>query len=139
MNKNDVIIYQTKSGAIQLKGDFSHETIWATQAQIVSIFDVDQSVVSRHINNLFKDKELDKKSNMQKMHIPNSDRPVTIYSLDVILGVGYRANSSRAISFRQWATRVLRQHITQGFENYFLTTEYPAFCQDWMPPSKLTT
>ncbi len=70
----DVVVYQTQSGAIELRGDASRETIWATQAQIVSLFDVDQSVVSRHIGNVFKDGEVEKKSNMQKMHIANSDR-----------------------------------------------------------------
>ena len=109
------VIYQTKSGAIELRGDLKKETVWATQAQIVDLFDVDQSVVSRHIRNVFKDGEVDKKSNMQKMHIPNSDKPVTLYSLDVILSVGYRTNSKIAIEFRQWATKTLRTHITKGY------------------------
>jgi len=110
-----IIVYQAKTGAIELKEDVSAETMWATQAQIVKLFDVDQSVVSRHINNIFQDGEVDKKSNMQKMHIANSDKPVTLYSLDVILAVGYRANSSRAIQFRQWATKTLRSHIVDGY------------------------
>ena len=67
----NVIIYQTKSGAIELQGDFKHETFWVTQAQIVKLFSIDQSVVSRHIKNIFKDGEVDRKSNMQKMHIAN--------------------------------------------------------------------
>jgi len=90
-----VIIYQAKSGAIEFKGDFSKETIWATQAQIVRLFNVDQSVVSRHIRNLFKDREIKEKSNMQKMHNANSDKPVTFYDLilkyfhsDLITGMG---------------------------------------------------
>jgi hypothetical protein len=109
------VVYQTKSGALELRGDFDKETIWANQAQIVKLFEVDQSVVSRHINNVFKDGEVEKKSNMQKMHIPNSDKPVTFYSLDVILSVGYRTNSAQAINFRQWATKTLRQHIVEGY------------------------
>jgi len=71
--ENDIIIYQNSSGGIELKGDIKNETIWATQAQIVDLFGVDQSVVSRPINNIFNDKEVEKKSNMQKMHIANSD------------------------------------------------------------------
>ncbi len=113
--KNNVIIYQAKSGAIELRGDFSHETIWATQRQIVNLFNVDQSVVSRHIRNIFKDGEIEEKSNMQKMHIANSDKPVVFYALDVILAVGYRANSRVAIEFRQWATKTLRGYIVDGF------------------------
>ena len=114
INKN-IIIYQAKSGAIELRGDFSHETIWASQKQIVELFNVDQSVVSRHIKNIFKDEEVDRKSNMQKMHIANSDKPVVFYALDVILAVGYRTNSRVAIEFRKWATKTLRSYIVDGF------------------------
>lgn len=109
------MIYQAKSGAIELRGDFRHDTIWATQAQIVRLFCVDQSVVSRHIKNIFKDGEVEEKSNMQKMHNANSDKPTVLYSLDVILGVGYRTNSKVAIGFRKWATKTLREHITKGY------------------------
>ena len=93
--KNSVVIYQAKNGAIELRGDFVHETLWATQAQVVGLFGVDQSVVSRHIKNIFKDGEVAEKSNMQKMHIANSDKPVILYSLDVILSVeGGKENGS---------------------------------------------
>ena len=112
--QKSVIIYQAKSGAIELRGDFTRETIWATQAQIVNLFGVDQSVVSRHIKNIFKDGEIEEKSNMQKMHNANSDKPVTFYSLDLILGVGYRTNSKVAIDFRKWATKTLRSYIVDG-------------------------
>ena len=113
--KNQLAVYQAKSGAIELKADTSKETIWATQAQIVDLFDVTQPVVSRHIKNIFQDKEVDSKRNMQKMHIANSDKLVAYYSLDIILAVGYRTNSKKAIEFRKWTTKVLRQHITQGY------------------------
>ncbi|MFA6383509.1 MAG: virulence protein RhuM/Fic/DOC family protein [Parcubacteria group bacterium] len=113
--KKEIVIFQSKTGAIELRGDFKKETIWGTQAQIVDLFGVDQSVVSRHINNIFKDGEAEKKSNMQKMHIANSDKPVVFYSLDIILAVGYRANSRVAIEFRKWATRILKEHITKGY------------------------
>jgi prophage maintenance system killer protein len=113
--QNEILIYQSKSGAIEFKGDFIKETIWASQSQIMELFEVDQSVISRHINNIFRDEEIDKKSNMQKMHIANSDKPVMFYSLDVILSVGYRTNSKMAIIFRKWASQVLRQHILEGY------------------------
>lgn len=115
INKNSLAIYQSKSGAIELSKDYKKDTIWATQKDLSFIYEKDQSVISRHIRNIFKDSEVNKKSNMQKMHIPNSDKPVDFYSLDVILAVGYRTNSSRAIEFRKWATKVLKQHITKGF------------------------
>ncbi|MEK7066489.1 MAG: virulence protein RhuM/Fic/DOC family protein [Patescibacteria group bacterium] len=110
-----VIIYQAKNGAIELRGDFSRETIWATQAQITEIFSIDRTVVTKHIGNILKNKEVDEKSNVQKMHIANSDKPVATYSLDIILAVGYRANSARAIEFRKWATKTLRSYIVDGF------------------------
>ena len=111
----NIVIYQAPNGSLELKGDFDKETIWANQSQIVDLFGVDQSVISRHIKNIFKDGEVDQKSNMQKMNIPNSDKPVIFYSLDVILSVGYRTNSKVAIDFRKWATNTLRNHLIQGY------------------------
>lgn len=115
MNDNDLIIYQSDTGALELKADFSTETVWASQKDISLIYGKDQSVISRHIRNIFKDGEVDEKSNMQKMHIANSDKPVVYYSLDIVLAVGYRVSSSKAIFFRKWATQTLKQHITQGY------------------------
>ncbi|OGG13600.1 hypothetical protein A2773_07330 [Candidatus Gottesmanbacteria bacterium RIFCSPHIGHO2_01_FULL_39_10] len=113
--QNKMIIYQAKSGAIELRGDFGHETIWATQAQIADIFNIDRTVVTKHIGNIIRTQEINEKRNVQKMHIPNSDKLVSFYSLDLILTVGYRANSPRAIVFRQWATKILHEHISKGF------------------------
>ena len=112
--QQNIVIYQSKSGAIELKGDFNRDTMWATQAQIVKLFGIDQSVVSRHTKNIFKDGEIEAKSNMQKMHNANSDKPITMYSLDVILAIGYRANSKVAIEFRKWVTKTLRDYIIKG-------------------------
>ncbi|SMN10937.1 Putative DNA-binding protein in cluster with Type I restriction-modification system [uncultured Candidatus Thioglobus sp.] len=124
-------IYQAKNGAIELKTDGDSETIWASQKDIVYIFDKDQSVISRHIKSILSDKEVDEKSNMQKMHIANSDKPVVYYSLDIILAVGYRTNSAKAIAFRQWATKTLKQHITQGYtiNKNRIDKNYQAFIQ----------
>lgn len=112
--KQNIVIYKDLKGNVELKADVVKETIWATQAEIVRLFAVDQSVVSRHVNNIVKDKEVDGKSNMQKMHIASSDKPITLYSLDIILAVGYRTNSSKAIKFRKWATQTLREFILKG-------------------------
>ena len=65
-NNNQIIIYNTKSGAIELQGDFNKETVWATQAQIADVFNIDRSVVTKHIGNVLKIKEVDEKSNVQK-------------------------------------------------------------------------
>ncbi len=115
LKSNNVVIYQTKSGSIELKGDIGKDTIWATQAQIAQIFNIDRSVATKHINSILKDREVDGKSNVQKMHIANSDKPISFYSLDMILAVGYRSNSSKAMVFRQWATKTLRSYIVDGY------------------------
>jgi hypothetical protein len=74
-NNNPIQIYQAENGALEIQVDQNNETIWLTQAQITQVFDIDQSVVSRHISNIFKDKEIDEQRNMQKMHNAISDKP----------------------------------------------------------------
>ena len=127
--ENKIIIYQTKNGALELRGDIKKETIWATQAQIAKVFNVERSVITKHINNLLKDREIEVKGNVQKMHIANSDKPVTFYSLDIILSIGYRTNSKVAVSFRRWATKILREHITKGYtiNRKQITKNYDSF------------
>lgn len=113
-----VVIYQTKSGAIELRGDATRETMWATQAQIAEVFGVERSVVTKHIRNVFKDKELDAKAVCAKFAHTAADGKtyqVEYYSLDAIISVGYRVNSKTATQFRQWATKTLREHITKGY------------------------
>src|SRR3989344_6422208 len=116
--KNNIVIYQAKSGAIELRGDFKHNNIWATQAQVADVFGTERSVVTKHIRNILKDKELDEKSVCAKFaHTGNDGKTyqVQFYNLDVILSVGYRTNSKLAIEFRKWATKTLREHITKGY------------------------
>ena len=114
-NMKEIAIYQARNGQIEFRGDFSQDTIWGTQKQIAEVFNIDRSVATRHINKIMQDGEVDRKSNVQKMHIANSDKPVNFYSLDVILAVGYRTNSSKAIAFRRWANNALRQHLLKGY------------------------
>lgn len=109
-----LVIYSGKKGGVELRADPNNDTIWARQEQIADLFGIDRTVVTRHINNILNDLEIDRRSNVQKMHIPNSDKPVTFYSLDMILSVGYRTNSSKAIKLRQWATKTLREYLTKG-------------------------
>ena len=116
--KNELVIYQTKNGAVKLRGDFSKETIWATQVQIAEIFQLERSVATKHIRNIFRDKELKSVSVCAKFaHTADDGKvyQVQFYNLDIILAVGYRASSKNAIRFRQWATQILHQHITRGF------------------------
>ena len=88
-------LYQSPDGTTSLDVRLDHETVWLSQAQMVSLFDRDQSVISRHLRNLFNEKELDVESNMQKMHFAFSGKPVVLYSLDVIISVGYRVRSQQ--------------------------------------------
>jgi hypothetical protein len=100
---------------VALEFDAERQGIWATQEQIGAVFAVNQSSVSRHIRGIFSDGELSEESNMQKVHIARSDRPVTVYSLDVVISVGYRVNSRTATHFRRWATQTLRTYVEQGY------------------------
>ena len=115
IDENSVVTYNNGEIELKVSIDNNKETIWLTQKQIVALFEKNQSVISRHINNIFKDGEVDDKSNMQKMHIANSDKPVNFYSLDIILAIGYRTNSKKAIEFRKWATKVLKEYIVNGY------------------------
>jgi len=114
-SNGQIAIYQTEDGQVQLEVALEQDTVWLSQAQMVELFGRDQSVVSRHIRNALTEGEVVEKSNMQKMHIANSDRPVAFYDLDVVISVGYRIKSERGVQFRRWATNVLRQHLVQGY------------------------
>ncbi len=117
-NNKQIVIYQAPSGAIEFKGDWKKETIWATQAQIAEVFDAERSVITKHVKNILADKELEVDSVCAKFaHTGNDGKvyQVQFYNLDVILAVGYRTNSKRAIEFRKWATRTLREYITKGY------------------------
>src|SRR3990172_2350199 len=110
-----VILYKASDGKVRLDVHLEQDTVWLTQAQMAELFGRERSVVTKHINNVFGDGELAKKSNVQNLHIASSDKPVAAYSLDVIISVGYRVKSKRGVQFRQWATRVLREHLVQGY------------------------
>ena len=111
---NKIVIYN--NGEIDLEVSIKDETVWLTQKEISILFEKDRTVITRHINNILKDKEVNEKSNVQKMHFANSDKPVKLYSLDIILAVGYRTNSAKAIKFRQWATKVLKEYIYNSYD-----------------------
>ncbi|HCY26063.1 TPA: hypothetical protein DIC38_00030 [Candidatus Nomurabacteria bacterium] len=102
MKKNKIIIYQSSSGAIELRGDVKNETIWATQAQIAEAFDVNVRTINEHIKNIFKTDELLEKATIRKFRIVQSEgnrkieRDINHYNLDMILSVGYRVNSKKA-------------------------------------------
>ena len=112
---NEIVLFEAEDKSVTLPVAVQNETVWLNQAQMVLLFEREQSVISRHINNVFKEGEVEKESNMHFLHIPNSDKPVAIYSLDVIISVGYRVKSKRGVEFRKWANSVLKQYILQGY------------------------
>lgn len=115
MPENQIIIYETDNGKTCIDVRFGEENVWLTQEQMAVLFERDQSVISRHIKNVFEEGELTQKSNMQNMHTAISDKPIVAYSLDVIISVGYRVKSLRGTQFRQWATERLKEYIVKGF------------------------
>jgi prophage maintenance system killer protein len=114
-SKGEIIIYSPTKGHGGLEVKLQDETVWLNQAQMAELFGRDRTVITRHLRNIFESKELDEKSNVQKMHVPFSDRPVIYYNLDIIISVGYRINSKRGTQFRIWATAVLKDHLIKGF------------------------
>lgn len=112
---NQIEIYQTADGQTEIEVRLETDTVWLTQAQMVVLFGRDVSVISRHIRNALKEGEVTEKSNLQKMQIANSDRPVTFYDLDVVISVGYRIKSTQGIQFRRWATQRLKEHLVKGY------------------------
>ena len=122
MENKEIVVYE--NGEIELKVSIENETIWASIQDIANIFDIDRSVISRHIKNIFKDRELDEKvvcanfahtTKHGALSNKTQTREVKYYNLDIILAIGYRANSAKAIKFRQWATKVLKEYIDNGF------------------------
>jgi len=114
-NKTEMIMYQTEDGQTKVDVRMENETVWLTQAEMAELFQKDRTVITKHINNIFKEGELTEDSNVQNLHFPNSDKPVKCYNLDVIISVGYRVKSLRGTQFRIWATKRLNEYIIKGF------------------------
>ncbi|MDR2580993.1 MAG: virulence RhuM family protein [Fibromonadaceae bacterium] len=112
--KQEIVIYSGKNGEVKLNADFRNETVWATQLQIADIFGIDRSGITKHINKIISSGEINKKSNVHFLHIANSDKPVAFYSLDIILSVGYRVNSAKAMEFRKWVNSILKEYLLNG-------------------------
>jgi len=114
-NKSEIILYQTENGQTKLEVRLENETVWLTQQQMSELFQRDRTVITKHINNIFLENELQEESNVQNLHIANSDKGVKYYSLDVIISVGYRVKSHRGTQFRIWVTQRLKEFIIKGF------------------------
>lgn len=115
MTKGELIIYTTEDGHVAMQLRIKDGTVWMTQAEMAELFQTDISGISRHLKNVFEEGEVSSESNLQKMQIAGSDKPVTLYNLNVILAIGYRVRSLRGTQFRQWATSTLREYLVKGF------------------------
>lgn len=113
---NQIVIYQTEDGETTVDVRMDENTVWLSQAQMAELFQKDQSVIARHISNVFTEGELEQSSNMQILHNTFSKyKPTKVYSLDVIISVGYRVKSRRGTQFRIWANRILKDYLLKGY------------------------
>ena len=115
MSDGEFILYATDDGKTEVQLRASGGTAWLTQEQMAHLFDRERSVITKHIGNVFAEGEVGEERNVQNLHIAGSDKPVRLYSLDVVLAVGYRVRSERGVQFRRWATTVLKEYLVKGF------------------------
>ena len=118
---NEILIYQTEDGQTQVDVRMENDTVWLTQAQMAELFQTDRTSIVRHINNIYKVEELDRESTCAKFAQVQMEgnrtvtRHIPIFNLDMIISVGYRVNAKRGVKFRQWANRILKEYLTQGY------------------------
>lgn len=110
-----IVIYQSADGSIATEVRLEGETVWLRQEQISQLFGRERTVITKHLRNVFAENELDEESNVQNLHIANSDKPVKFYNLEVIISVGYRVKSPEGTRFRIWANRILKDFLVQGY------------------------
>lgn len=118
---NEILIYEGENKTIEVQLDSQQETLWLSQKKMAELLDTSTDNISLHLKNIFNDKELDEKTTTEDFSVVRQEgtrqvkRQVKHYNLDAVISVGYRVNSARATQFRQWATRVLKQHLVQGY------------------------
>lgn len=113
--KKEFLMYTDENEDVKVQVMLINDDLWLTQELIADLFGKARTTITGHIKNIFEEGELDEKSNVGKIDIANSDKPVKIYNLNVIIAVGYRVNSKRATQFRIWATKILKEYMTKGF------------------------
>lgn len=118
-DRGNIVIYQTKDGKTSIDVKLEDETVWLTQAQMAELFQKDRTVIGRHINNVYREGELERDITCAKFAHMGKDQDqtyeTTMYNLDVIISVGYRVKSIQGTRFRQWATSVLKQYLIKGY------------------------
>lgn len=118
---SEIIIYQTEDGLTKIDVKLEEETVWLSLEQMADLFQRDKSTISRHIKNIFEERELVRESTVAKFATVQNEgnrqveRAIDYYNLDVIISVGYRVKSIQGTKFRQWATERLKEYITKGF------------------------
>lgn len=121
MEENKIVIYQTEDGQTQIDVRLENETVWLTQAQMVTLFKSSRTNILEHIQHIYEVDELDENSTCRKFRQVRQEgkrmvnRTITMYNLDMIISVGYRVNTKRGIKFRQWANRILKQYLIKGY------------------------
>lgn len=111
--RNEIILFENQG--VKLEVNVSEETVWLTQSQMSLLFDVKQSTLSEHINNIFKEGELDEKTSIGISDKSSGGRKSKIYNLDVIISVGYRVKSKNGVIFRKWANKILKDYMLKGY------------------------
>lgn len=114
-NNTELLIYETQDGKVKLDVNLENETVWLSANQMALIFNRDEKVIRKHINNVFSDGEVEKENNTQKMRVDGVKQLVSYYSLDVVIGVGYRVKSLEGVRFRKWATARIKEYIIKGY------------------------
>ncbi|MFH1656354.1 MAG: RhuM family protein [Candidatus Nealsonbacteria bacterium] len=118
LNKDKIVIYNSKDNEVELRVKLEKEMIWLTQAQIAELFNIQRPAITKHLNNIFRTNELDKNSACSKMEHTASDGKsykTKFYNLDAVIAVGYRVNSKKATQFRIWATKILKDYLLSGY------------------------
>ncbi|WP_322628825.1 virulence RhuM family protein, partial [Halothiobacillus sp.] len=117
----EIVLYEAPDGEIHLEVRLERDTVWLSQEQMAALFDVQKAAISKHLKNIFASSELERAATVSKMETVQQEgarrvsRQIEHFNLDAVISVGYRVNSARATRFRQWATGVLREHLTQGY------------------------
>ena len=111
--KNEIILFENQN--IILEVNINEETVWLTQKQMAELFDKDTNIINEHINNIFKEEELDKKTSTGISGKSTSGSKPKIYNLDVIISVGYRVKSKNGVIFRKWANKVFKEYLLKGY------------------------
>ena len=111
--KNEIILFENQG--VKLEVNLKEETVWLTQAQMEILFDVKHATISEHINNIFKEGELDERTSVGISDKSTGGRKSKVYNLDVIISVGYRVKSKNGVIFRQWANKIIKDYMLKGY------------------------